>query len=105
MPAARFPLELALPIWDQSGVAQPAERSAVNRNVVGSSPTPGAAMRSGVTVAELERWELHGAIWRALEVTDRRAVVELCSCTGEPVDVAESDSPAVIEFVRERDAD
>lgn len=58
-------------------------------------------MRPGLTVAELERWELHGAIWRALEVTDRRAVVEFCSCTGEPMDVAESDSPEVIEFVRE----
>jgi hypothetical protein len=62
-------------------------------------------MRSGLTIAELEDWELHGAIWRALEVTDRRAVVELCSCTGEPMDLAESDAPELIEFVRERRED
>ena len=30
-------------LWDRSGVAQLAERSAVNRIVVGSIPTPGAA--------------------------------------------------------------
>jgi hypothetical protein len=57
-------------------------------------------MRSGLTIAELEDWELHGAVWRALEVTDERAVVELCSCSGEPMDVAASDAPDVIEFVR-----
>jgi len=50
-------------------------------------------MRSGLTVSELEDWELHGAIWRPLEVTDDRAVVELCSCSGEPMDVVEGDAP------------
>ena len=62
-------------------------------------------MRSGLTVAELERWELHGAIWRTLEVTERRAVVELCSCTGELMERVESDDPGFIEFVRARRAD
>jgi len=62
-------------------------------------------MRSGVTVSELEHWELHGAIWRALEVTDARAVVELCSCSGERVDVVEGDAPELIEFVRARPED
>ena len=57
-------------------------------------------MRSGLTVSELEDWELHGAIWRALEITDGRAVVELCSCSGEPMDVVEGDAPELIEFVR-----
>lgn len=57
-------------------------------------------MRSGLTIAELEDWELHGAIWRVLTVTDERAVVELCSCSGEPMDVAASDASEVIEFVR-----
>ena len=59
-------------------------------------------MRSGLSVAELEDWELHGAIWRALEVTDKRAVVELCSCSGERMDVVEGDSADLIEFVRAR---
>jgi hypothetical protein len=59
-------------------------------------------MRSGLTVSELEDWELHGATWRALEVTDERAVVELCSCSGEPMDLVEGDSAELIEFVRTR---
>ncbi len=57
-------------------------------------------MRSGLTISELRDWELHGAIWRALEVTEERAVVELCSCSGEPMDVGEGDGPELIEFVR-----
>ena len=56
-------------------------------------------------MSELEHWELHGAIWRALEVTDARAVVELCSCSGERVDVVEGDAPELIEFVRARPED
>jgi hypothetical protein len=59
-------------------------------------------VRPGLTVAELEDWELHGAVWRALEVSDERAVVELCSCSGEPMDVVAGDAPELIEFVRAR---
>ena len=62
-------------------------------------------MRSGLTVAELEDWELHGAVWRPLELTDDRAVVELCSCAGEPMDVVEGDSPELIKFIRARPPD
>ena len=46
------------------------------------------------------RWEDSGATWRALEVSDKRAVVELCTCYGEPVDVLSGDAPELIEFVR-----
>ncbi|HUJ34524.1 MAG TPA: hypothetical protein VLW51_04895 [Solirubrobacteraceae bacterium] len=59
-------------------------------------------MRSGLTVSELEHWELNGAIWRPLEVSGARAVVELCSCSGERMDVVEGDAPDLIEFVRAR---
>jgi hypothetical protein len=52
------------------------------------------------TIAELEDWTLHGATWRPLELSDARAVIELCTCHGEPVDVVESDDPEVIRFVR-----
>lgn len=62
-------------------------------------------MRSGLTISELEDWELHGAIWRALEVSDDHTVVELCSCSGERMDVVEGDAPELIEFVRARPAD
>jgi hypothetical protein len=56
--------------------------------------------RAPVTVEELERWEEHGATWRTIEVSGERAVVELCTCYGEPVDRRAGDSPELIEFVR-----
>jgi hypothetical protein len=51
----------------------------------------------------LTRWEDHGAVWRAVHVSDSRAVVDLCTCTGEPVDRLESDDPELIRFLREHD--
>jgi (2Fe-2S) ferredoxin len=51
----------------------------------------------------LTRWEDSGAVWRAVHVSDARAVVDLCTCTGEPVDRLESDDPELIRFVREHD--
>ena len=53
-----------------------------------------------VTVDELRRWEEHGATWRTVELSDQRAVVELCTCYGEPVDMVEGEEPELIEFVR-----
>jgi len=52
------------------------------------------------TADELKDWELGGAEWRAVEVSDDRAVVELCTCYGERVDVVTSETPEVIEFIR-----
>jgi len=62
-------------------------------------------VRSGLTISELEDWELHGAVWRPLELTEDRAVVELCSCSGEPMDRVEGDAPELIEFIRARASD
>jgi hypothetical protein len=59
-------------------------------------------IRPSITIADLERWEEDGATWRTLELTDERAVVELCTCYGEPVDTLQSESPEFIEFVRAR---
>jgi hypothetical protein len=56
--------------------------------------------RPTVTVEDLERWEDNGATWRALEVTDERAVVELCTCYGEPVDVLRGEGRELVEYVR-----
>jgi hypothetical protein len=53
------------------------------------------------TIAELEDWECNGAVWRAVEVSKDRAVVDLCSCTGELMERVESDAPELITFVRE----
>lgn len=56
-----------------------------------------------VTIEDLERWELHGATWRTLELSEERAVVELCTCYGEPMDQLQSEAPELIEFVRARE--
>ena len=53
-----------------------------------------------VTIEDLQRWRDHGATWRALELTDERAVVELCTCYGEPVDLVQNEDPALIDFAR-----
>ena len=53
-------------------------------------------------IETLRRWEDHGAVWRALHVSDERAIIDLCTCTGEPVERLESADPDLIRFVRER---
>lgn len=65
----------------------------------------GEPIRPTTTIADLQRWEDHGATWRALELTDERAVVELCTCYGEPVDLVQSQDPQLIEFVRRHQRD
>ncbi len=56
--------------------------------------------RPTLTLDDLKRWEDNGATWRAVEVTDDHAVVELCTCLGEPVDTQAGDAPELIAFVR-----
>jgi hypothetical protein len=51
-------------------------------------------------VAVIERWEHHGATWRAVHVSDAKAIVDLCTCHGEPVERIESADPELIAFVR-----
>jgi hypothetical protein len=57
-------------------------------------------MRPTLTLADLRRWEDGGATWRAVEVNDDRAVVELRTCMGEPVDTQIGNEPDLIAFVR-----
>jgi hypothetical protein len=52
------------------------------------------------TIAELRDWEQSGAVWQAVEVTPERAVVDLCTCSGEPMDRVQSEDPRFIEFVQ-----
>jgi hypothetical protein len=61
--------------------------------------------RRRLTVSELERWADHGAQWRALEISDEHAVVELCTCYGESVDVVQGRTPELIAYVREHASD
>ena len=52
----------------------------------------------------LTRWEDHGAVFRVESLTDERAVVMLCTCTGEPVERLESEDEALLRFLRERES-
>jgi hypothetical protein len=52
-------------------------------------------------VAVLERWEAHGALWRIIALTERLAVVELCTCHGAPVEQLRSSDPELIRFLSE----
>jgi hypothetical protein len=53
-----------------------------------------------VTIDDLERWVLSDAQWRVIDTSSEHAVVDMCSCTGEPMERAESDDPAVIAYLR-----
>jgi hypothetical protein len=48
----------------------------------------------------LRRWEHHGAEWRLVSLGDDRAMVELCTCYGEPVERLESDDAELLRFLR-----
>lgn len=62
-------------------------------------------MAEALTVEHLERWMLSGAHWRVVDITNLRVVVDLCACTGEPVERRLSDDPAVIDYLRTAHSD
>jgi hypothetical protein len=51
-------------------------------------------------IDDLERWVLSGAHWRVIAISSQHAVVDMCACTGEPMERVESDDPAVIDYLR-----
>lgn len=53
-----------------------------------------------LTIDELERWALFGAQWRVVDLSDAHVVVDLCECTGRPVERRESDDATLIDYVR-----
>ena len=55
-----------------------------------------------LSIADLERWALFGAHWRVLEISPERALVELRTCTEEPVERHEVGDPGVIAYLRAR---
>ncbi len=57
-------------------------------------------MSRPLTVDELERWASFGATWRLVELSDRRAVVDLCQCTGEVVEQRGASDPWVLDYLR-----
>lgn len=50
----------------------------------------------------LARWEDSGALWRTRSLTADGAVVELCSCHGEPVDELRSADPDLLRYLAAR---
>jgi hypothetical protein len=57
------------------------------------------------TIEQLESWRNSGATWRVLETTDRRVSLELCTCSGEPMDLVETDDPEVMAYLRRQPRD
>lgn len=53
-----------------------------------------------VTIDDLENWVLSGAHWRVVDISNAHAVVDLCTCTGEPMERLESADPTVIGYLR-----
>ena len=52
-----------------------------------------------LTIDGLEDLARAGAHWRVVHQDERRAVVELQQCTGEPVERLESDDPELIAYL------
>jgi hypothetical protein len=50
----------------------------------------------------LQRWEEAGALWRTRSLRGDEAVVELCTCHGEPVDELRSGDPALLRYLQTR---
>jgi hypothetical protein len=53
-------------------------------------------------VEKLRRWELSGATLRVLHLSATHAVVDLCACTGEPMERLSSDDPRVVHYLTAR---
>ena len=58
-----------------------------------------------LTIERLESWARAGAHWRVVHRSERRAVVEMQQCTGEPVERLESDDPALIAYLEGAESD
>jgi hypothetical protein len=58
-----------------------------------------------LTVDYLDRWVLSGAHWQVVDISNQRVVVDLCACTGEPVERRQSEDPAVIDHLRTAHSD
>jgi hypothetical protein len=53
-------------------------------------------------IETLIRWEQHGAVWRLRSLGGTEAVVQLCTCSGEPVDELCSSDPELLRYLAAR---
>lgn len=51
-------------------------------------------------VSVLERWREHGAEYRIVHLSEQAAIVELCTCLGDPVERLESSDPRLLAYLR-----
>ncbi len=56
--------------------------------------------RRAATVEVLQRWTLFGGHWHSLNISDEHADVELCACTGEPVERLRTTDPDTIRYLQ-----
>ena len=56
--------------------------------------------RPTLTASAVERWALFGGYWRIVEITEKRATVELCSCAGEPQQHLQTEDAQTIRYLR-----
>ena len=52
-------------------------------------------------VEVLQRWRDSGATYRILHLSDEAAIVQLCTCSGEPVERLESRDPEFLGYLRD----
>jgi hypothetical protein len=68
-------------------------------------PPVGVRQDEGMTETPLDvlaRWEDHGALWRVQTLTPTEAVVDLCACTGERMEVLRSGDPELLAYLARR---
>jgi hypothetical protein len=53
-------------------------------------------------IVTLTRWEQQGAGWRTRHLDATIAIVELCSCSGEPMDELRSEDPELLRYLADR---
>lgn len=53
-----------------------------------------------LTIERLERWQSAGGSWRMVEMAAGHVVIELCACTGEPMQRLHSEDPTVVARLR-----
>lgn len=53
----------------------------------------------------LERWRDAGADYRVVHLSDDVAVVDLCTCDGQPMERLESTDRPLIDYLREHSND
>lgn len=62
-------------------------------------------MISKSSLSLLERWCDNGGEYRIVHLSERLAVVELCTCSDEPVDRLVSSDPQLLRYLHENGYD